>query len=75
MTVNSKSSEELRVRDSMVEEGNSFTYLRRLVTRDDRVGTLKIKKRTILAYASFNRLNKIWSTILRHQQEYKGNIL
>ena len=61
MKVNSRNSEGLRVRDSLVEEVNSFTYLEAQVTRD-KGGTLDIKRRTALAYASFNRVNKIWST-------------
>ena len=61
MKVNSRNSEGLRVRDSLVEEVDSFTYLEAQVTRD-KGGTLDIKRRTALAYASFNRVNKIWST-------------
>jgi len=49
----------LRVRDSMVEEVDSFTYLGAQVTKDGGA-TLGINKRTVLLYASFNRLNKIW---------------
>ena len=60
MKVNSRNSEGLRVRDSVVEEVDSFTYLGAQVTRDGG-GTLDIKKRTVLAYASCNRLNNIWS--------------
>ena len=58
MKVNSRNNEGLGVRDSMVEEVDSFTYLLVQVTRDGGA-TLDIKKRTALAYASFNRLNKI----------------
>ena len=60
MKVNSRNSEGLRVRDSVVEEVDCFTYLGAHVTRDGG-GTLDVKKRTTLAYESFNRLNKIWS--------------
>ena len=57
MKVDSWNSEGLRVRDSVVEEVDSFTYLGSQVTSDGG-GTLDIKKRTALAYASFNRLTK-----------------
>ena len=59
MKVNSGNNEWLRVRDSVVEEVDSFSYLGAQVTKDGG-DTLDIKKRTALAYASFNRLNKIW---------------
>ena len=60
MKVNGRNNEGLRVGDSAVEEVDSFTYLGTQVTKDGG-GTLDIKKRTALAYATFNRLNKIWS--------------
>lgn len=59
MKVNSRNNEGLRVRDSMVEEVDSFTYLGAQVMKDGGA-TSDIKKMTALAYASFNRLNKIW---------------
>ena len=59
MKVNSRNNERLRVRESMVEEVDSFTYLGAQVTKDG--ATLDIKKRAALAYASFNRLIEIWS--------------
>ena len=59
MKVNSRNNEGLRVRESMVEEVDSFSYLGAQVTKDGGA-TLAIKKRTALAYASFNRLIKIW---------------
>ena len=65
MKVNSRNNEELRVRDSMVEEVDSFTYLGAQVTKDGGA-TLDIKKRTALAYASFSRLIKIWR-VKKHQ--------
>ena len=60
MKVNSRNNEGLRVRESMAEEVDSFTYLGAQMTKDGG-GTLDIKMRTALAYASFNRLNKVWN--------------
>ena len=45
----------------MVMEVDSFTYPGAQVTKDGGA-TLDIKKRSALAYASFNRLIKIWRT-------------
>ena len=59
MKVNSRNNEGLRVSESMVEEVDSFTYLRAQVTKDGGA-TLDIKKKTALAYASLHRLIKIW---------------
>ena len=60
MKVNSRNNERLRVRESMVEEVDSFTYLGAQVTKDGGA-TLDIKKRAALAYASLNRIIDIWS--------------
>ena len=49
MKVNSGNNEGLRVRDSVVGEVGSFTYLGAQVKKDGG-GTLDIKKRTALAY-------------------------
>ena len=59
MKVNSWNNEGLKVRESIVEEADSFTYLGAQVTKDGEAA-LDIKKRTALVYASFNRLIKIW---------------
>lgn len=58
MKVNSRNNEGLRVRKNMEEEDN-FTYLGTQVTKDGGA-TSGIKKRTALAYASFNWLIEIW---------------
>lgn len=59
MKVNIMNNERLRARDSMVEEVDRRTFLATQVMKD-RGATLDIKKRIALAYASFNRFNKIW---------------
>ena len=59
MKVNIMNSERLRATDSMVEEVDRRTFLGKQVTKD-RGATLDIKKRIALAYAIFNKFNKIW---------------
>ena len=58
MKINSRNNEGLRVRQRGGGSGQ-FHLPGAQLTRD-RGGTLEINKRTALAYASFNGLNKIW---------------